>query len=70
MTSPRRIIVDQIACSFDRVGDIVGLGMFNGHRSSNYRVDRIENGRVYYVPVVAKSVQNADGTFSTVWENE
>lgn len=65
-----RAPIRSIAISADVVGEIRLLGRFGGAYCSHYRVDRIEDGYAWYVPVIGQSVRNDDGTFSTRWTDE
>jgi len=49
------------------IGQILLLGRFGGAYCNHYRIERIEDGVAHLVPIVAQSVHNDDGTFSTVW---
>jgi hypothetical protein len=50
------------------VGEVVHLGMFNGHVSRKYRVTaRTDENHVALVSVVSLSFRNEDGTFSNTY---
>ncbi len=52
------------------IGSIVLLGRFHGAICNRYRVaSRKDANHVELVSVIARSVRNADNTFSTVFED-
>lgn len=53
-----------------QVGDILLIGRFGGAYCNHWRVERKldTEGKVDLVRVEPRSIKNADGTFSSVWE--
>jgi hypothetical protein len=50
------------------IGAIVHVGMYNGHVSEIYRVEKIfPDLTTMLTPMKAVSVKNANGTYSTVY---
>lgn len=52
----------------DMIGAIELHGMFGGALCWHYRIEAIDGGRTTLVRVNPRSVRNANGTFSTVYE--
>lgn len=61
-------LIRQTASAGVEIGDILLLGRFGGAYCNHYRVVEKVDGDVVLAPVVAVSIKNDDGTFSTVWE--
>jgi hypothetical protein len=60
--------MNHTACSFDRVGEVILTGCYGGAHCWHMRCTKIERGTAFYELVIARSVRNANGTFSTVYE--
>jgi hypothetical protein len=57
-------------CYGDKIGDVHLIGMYHGAICWREMLVEIEGDCGIWVRVVAKSVQNEDGTFSTVYEQQ
>lgn len=66
MSTPNTI--RQIAHADAQIGDVLLIGRFGGAYCDHYRVTALDSGYMDLVRVVARSVKNDDGTFSSVWE--
>ena len=60
--------ISRITCTDDAVGAIELHGCYHGAICAHYRIESVTGGRTTLVRVVARSVRNANGTFSTAYD--
>jgi len=60
--------MERMALSYDKVGEVVLTGCYGGAHCWHMRCVKIENGTAFYELVIARSVRNPNGTFSTVYD--